>query len=60
MDTTPRSESVEKKIQEISRLIDAEDYAKARKALDALAKKVSEQHAEVIRYRSTLDFLSSP
>ncbi|MDI1477759.1 AAA family ATPase [Polyangium sp. y55x31] len=57
MSTPERPLAVKDELDEISRLIDEDQYTLAREKLDAVALRVTEQDSEVVRLRTLLHFL---
>jgi predicted ATP-binding protein involved in virulence len=59
MDVPPHPPDVTKKLLDIGRLIDDEQYEAARAKVDALADDLGNEDAEIVRNRALIDFLEA-
>lgn len=59
MGAPERPENIKQSLAEIGRLIDEEHYPDAKKQLDALAQKISENDHEIVRLRTLLHFMEA-
>ncbi|MDI3287078.1 AAA family ATPase [Polyangium sp. 15x6] len=57
MGTSPRPQQAAEKLDAVARLIDAENFAEARKALDELSSWLGEEDPEIVRLRTLTHFL---
>ena len=60
MGTSERPEKQRKELRRIADLIDRNRLSAARKAVDQLARTLTERDAEIVRLRSTLSYLNRP